>query len=216
MKSMEPETPIDLESTANLVEAAQAGDRAAAERLFTLFAPRIRRIVALRMGRGGKALASQDDVVQEAMLKAYQGLNRFEQRSVGTFRNWLARCVETTIIDRARHEQAKKRGGGKELTFTDGRVDELSSSIFTGGEPTPSAVARGREMEDRIERALLQMDERYREVIILSKLCGMSSAEVAEAMGIEQEGTARQICFRAVHRLKQMLESDGGSVTRGV
>ena len=202
---MEPSEDFSLENTMQLVREAQGGDREAMENLFTRFAPRVRRIVAMRMGKSIRDFALHDDIAQEALLKAFQGLERFEERSVGTFRNWLSRCVETAIVDHFRHKNAQKRGAGKERRFSDAGDESLSTSIFMGDDPTPSAVARGHELEEKIEAALLRMDERYREVIVLNRLCGMSHAEIAETLGMGQEGTARQVCFRAMHKLKEMI-----------
>ena len=34
-----------------------------------------------------------DDIAQDVLLKVFQGLDRFEQKSEGSFRNWLANCA---------------------------------------------------------------------------------------------------------------------------
>lgn len=50
------------------MRVAQDGDRAALETLFTRYLPRVRRIVAARMGCTLAGFAVEDDVVQESLL----------------------------------------------------------------------------------------------------------------------------------------------------
>ena len=131
----DPQEPQDFDTTIHLVGAAQDGDRSAMERLFTRYLPRVRQIVALRMGRRLGRFMETDDIAQEALLKAFNGLDRFEHKSEGSFRNWLARCVECEIKDQVRKVDAKKRGAGKVYRFGDCSSDILVSSIFAGSGP---------------------------------------------------------------------------------
>jgi RNA polymerase sigma-70 factor (subfamily 1) len=192
--------------TFELVRAAQAGDRRALEDLFARYLPRVRQIVALRMGRRLRELEDVDDVAQDVLLKAFQGLERFEQRSEGAFRNWLAACVECEIADKARRAGARKRGGGKVRRFADCESGLLISSVFAGREPTPSAVARARELAERIEEALIALPRHHREVVILRNLCEMSYEEIAETMALGSAQTARKAVSRALRKLKESLE----------
>ena len=202
---MEKPLHPSLMQTTCLVRSAKAGDRQALEDLFARYLPRVRQIVALRLGERQRRFIEAEDIVQEAFLKALQGLERFEHRSEGSFRNWLARCVECEIVDSVRRLKARKRGGGKVRLFGDFCTESLFSSVFAGREPTPSKVAEAREAEERIEEAILELPEHYREVIILRQLCEMSYAEVASLMGFVQEETARKACSRAIQKLKRAL-----------
>ncbi len=205
--SSDPQEPEDFDSTIQLVSAAQDGDRSAMERLFTRYLPRVRQIVALRMGRRLGRFMETDDIAQEALLKAFNGLDRFEHKSEGSFRNWLARCVECEIKDQVRKVDAKKRGAGKVYRFGDCSSDILVSSIFAGSGPSPSQVVQAADLETEIEEALLAMPEHLREVIILRHLCDLSYDEIAETMGFNQVTTARKACSRALQKLKEQLRS---------
>ncbi len=196
----------DSESTIRLVHAAQSGQRAALDLLFERYLPRVRQVVALRLGRSVRILGDVDDVVQDALMKAFRGLQGFEERSEGTFCNWLSRCAEAAVVDAVRHERARKRGGAKVPRISELDPGDLSSSIFAGSEPTPSNVARGKELNEKIERALLSMEPHQRELIILRKLEGMSYAEIGTALGIKKEVTVRVACTRALRKLKAAIE----------
>ena len=90
--------------------------------------------------------------------------------------------------------------------FSDIGTESLSTSIFAGQSPTASQIFRASELEDRIESSLLELPERYREVIVLRSFCDMSHAEVAETLGFDKEGTARQAYARALQKLKELIE----------
>jgi RNA polymerase sigma-70 factor (ECF subfamily) len=197
-----PESPV---ATTLLVRAAQAGDAAALEALFARYLPRVRQIVALRLGRRLKQIIEIDDIVQEVLLDAFRGLEKFEPRSEGSFRNWLARCVEREIVDTARTETRKKRGGGAVRRFSDYDSSLLGSSIFGADATSPSAGVQLDELTQRLEEALLQMPAYQRDLIVLRALCEMSYAEVAAELGISREETVRVAYSRALRQLKEQL-----------
>lgn len=199
---------IDLETTLRLAHAAKAGDRGALSDLFERYEPRVRRIVALRLGKPIHRVAEFDDLVQDTLLRALKGFERFEPRSVGEFRNWLASCAVSAIRDHERGRQAKKRGSGEERRFADLGVEPLSATIFAGSTPSPSKIAIDNERENELELAILQLNERYREAIILRYLCEMSPEEVAETMGFTNTQNARNAYHRALKRLRAILGED--------
>lgn len=194
-----------FDSTVQLVVASQGGDPRALNELFARYLPRTRRIVACRMGWKLKQLVEQEDLVQAAMLRIFQGLERFEVRTEGSFRHWVAHTVECTLRNAARDSRRAKRGGGAVKRWSEIADDSLANLTLAGDAPTPSAVVQAVEAEEKIEAALLQLPERYREAIVLRSLCGMSFEEVASQLGIEKEATARQIYSRGLQKLKDQL-----------
>ncbi len=192
-------------TTAQLVAAAQKGSKSAIDGLFRRHAPTVRRIVALRMGQPVHSMSGFDDIAQEAMLKVFQSLDGFEYRSEGSFRNFLATCVRSAIADYHRVANAHKRGGGRVRVFAECGTESLSASLFRGHDPSPSEVVRAKEFEARLEEALLELDEHHREVIILRKILQLDYADVARELGFEKEATARQVCKRALAKLRSKL-----------
>lgn len=200
--------PADQEfaTTVRLVLAAQKGNSTAFEDLFQRYLPRVRRIVALRMGTRLRQFLDMEDIVQESLLKVFQSIGRFDHTTEGSFRNWLARCVECEVIDSARKQEAQKRGGGRVRRFGDvgPEMTMLHVPISTG--PTPSGVVQAKELEEKIDEALVEMRERSRELIILRQICEMSYDEIAEAMGFRTEGAARRAVARALKDLEKRVK----------
>jgi RNA polymerase sigma-70 factor (ECF subfamily) len=194
---------LALAPTADLVKAAQEKDRQALEALFERYLPRVRQIVALRVGRRLRQMDELEDIAQEALLGIFQALPGFEHRSEGTFRNWVARCVEREILHHVRDRGAKKRGGGKVRRFADCGSQDLLSSIAAKNVPRASELARANELRDRIEKTLLEMPEQHREVIILRCLCEMSYGEIGQTLGFAKEASVRKALSRALKELAQ-------------
>lgn len=197
--------PTPERPTLKLVRGAQAGDPEALSALFERVTPRVRQIVAVRIRQKAQRLLDVDDVLQDVLLKAFKSFDQYEERSDATFINWLARCAETVILDAIKRLLAEKHGGGKVKAVSEYGSDVLTSSIFQSAEPSPSAVVRGAELEERMEDALLELPDHQREVIVLRKLCGMSYTEIARELGGAKEGTARQLCRRALLTLRERL-----------
>lgn len=189
------------------VRAAQQGDRAALEALFSRYWPQVQRIVAIRIGRRSHECADIEDLAQDAMLKAFRAFDRFDtERSEGTFRHWLSRIVENAIRDLGRRTTAHKRRAAPAVPLaesTTGSFDPVAP------DPRPSQVAQGRELESRIELVLLGMTERHRELILQRDRCAMSYAEVAEALGLKNADSARALHHRALRALAGALEVGG-------
>ncbi len=192
-----------MAQTVRLVGEAQGGDHDALEVLFRRYLPKVRQIAALRLGKSTAQISDVEDIVQEALLEAFRGLDRFEE-SQGKFCNWLAKIVENRIKMNRRSESAKKRGGGGVLRFAD-TGSQLRPSIFAGNEATPSQNMAGRETEDRIHAALLAMEPRHREVMTQRFICEMSFAEIAELMEFERESSARSLYCMALKDLRKRL-----------
>lgn len=202
---MPSEPAHDLEATTQLVRAAQNGDAAALDALLVRYLPRVRQIVALRMGHRVRQMVEVEDIVQEVLLDLLKGLERVELRSQGSFRNWLARCVEREIIDTRRMETRRKRGGGAVRRFGDLDPTLLTSSIFGADPTTPSAHARANELAELLEEAILELPEHHRELILLRCVCGMSWAEITAELGLSDRSTVRVAFSKVIRKLEKRV-----------
>lgn len=198
-------TTQDLPSdTLQLIRSALAEDLPAKEELFRRYLPRVRQIVALRMGRRLRRLAEQEDVVQTALLSAWRSLDSYQPRSHSDFTSWMATIVENTLRGLARHHGAARRDVAR-CTPLSVVQDSLSSFVLRGELTTPSEAAVGHEFEQQLEDAMLTLSETDREAIVLSRLCDMPADEMAEHMGLGSASSARARIARALTRLSTRL-----------
>jgi len=195
---------VQAGETERLIRDARKGDRRALDRLFARFVPFVRRVVSLR--RGPRSRDDLDDLVQDALLRAYQGFKGFGDRPEDDFRAWLACCARCAVFDDYKRAQAFKRGGGRAVrAFSEWGSTWLTSSILQGREPSPSKIAMALETEERLCQTLSEMEERHRRLILYRKVCGMSYREIADELGLASAGSARVMVLRALRRLREKL-----------
>ncbi len=192
---------FDPERTSSLLRAAQQGDKPALEGLFSRYLARVTQMVALRLGVPPADVHVQQDLVQEALLSAFRSLDSFEHRSEGSFRNWLAGIVENRIRDYVRRRDAQKRSAGQVVASPPTDASGRQSPPPASPEPSPSEHAMGHELEARIERALLDLGERYRRAFELRRLAEMSYEEIAEEMGLSGAASARALFARTLSKI---------------
>jgi len=189
------------ESTSSLVDAIQRGDAGAQEQLFERYVPRVRQMVALRMGRPVADLpADADDIVQQTLLSALQALAKFEHRSEGAFRAWIARIVENTLKNEHRNQRSDKH---RQIWQRQGDLD-LRETMFPDVGHGPSSIAEQKEQNQHIETAILSLPALYRRAIELRDIAGMSYMDLAEALG-RSEPNCRKIYQRAREMLQDKL-----------
>jgi RNA polymerase sigma-70 factor, ECF subfamily len=127
-----------------------------------------------------------EDVVQETFLRAYRGLDRFDERAgVGT---WLHRIATNCALDLLR---VRKR-----------RADPGPPSV----PPGPEALVQGGELQARIGVALGSMTPAERVAFTLRHFEGGTTEEISEILGCSPNAT-KQAVFRAVQKLRQALEA---------
>ena len=194
-----PEEP----TTIDLVREAQGGNRDAVDALFARYLPRVRQIVALRLGYGWRRFTAYEDLVQDALLRLFSKLDRFEERPEGTFRNWVAVCVANSVRNSLRMEKSGAPGA-RRVPMHPGE-DESSVFVLLDKRPGPSTIYKGREMLERIEKVLLEMKEEHREAILLRRFCEMSYEEVASSLGLPSEAAARKAVSRAIAVFRERL-----------
>jgi RNA polymerase sigma-70 factor, ECF subfamily len=181
------------ESDAAQVARARSGD----EEAFRVLVERHSRAVFRLAYRMTGNDADAEDVVQEAFLKAYRSLGRFDERSA--FSSWLYRITANTALDQLR---ARKR---REAPLEHAEADEAPSFDVPAPEPGPERVAMGGEVQRRVKAALARLSERERAAFVLRHFEGMTTEEIGDVLGLEA-GAAKHSVFRAVRKLRAALE----------
>lgn len=183
------------------VERAKQGDHEAFARLFEKYRSRLAVLVHYKLGPSLRRDADVDDVLQEAFLRAYRSIDGFDYRAPGSFMSWLARMAEHVIAEAARAQKRPKRAGE--------HVPFRSESNPAGPEPadshTPSRIFTENESLGRFVDLLERLPEDYRRVILLAKVEGLTSSEVAERMERSKEA-ASVLLHRAIRRLQALYE----------
>mgnify|MGYP002623971616 CR=1 FL=1 len=172
-----------------LVEGARAGDPAAFATLIGRYEERI-----LRLVRGMVPAADVEDVAQEAFLKAFRKLHLFDGRS--SFYTWIYRLSANTAMD-WRKKEARRRHAPLPET-------PAGEDLVEGSGPGPATRATQRELGTLIDAAIADLPDRYREILLLREMRGMSYEEISRELAISK-GTVESRLFRARERLRERL-----------
>jgi RNA polymerase sigma-70 factor (ECF subfamily) len=203
-RAVQPPTPEPEE----LLRLAAAGDAAACQHLLSSYRERLRRMVAVRMDSRIGARVDPSDVVQEALFEAYDKLPDYLTARPLPFYPWLRQIALDRITDlHRRHLHAQKRSVSREecpvLTLPEESVLELASRLVLSGS-SPSQRVQREELRLRVRQALLALNERDREVLVLRYLEQMSMADIAALLGIT-EGAAKVRHLRALERIRSVM-----------
>ena len=190
---------------AQMFAASQAGDRTALEALLQRYLPRLSAFVRARLDPSLRARESGTDFIQSACREALAHADTFTYRGEEEFRGWLFTIALNKIRQRVEHFATQKRGaGGKAAPLPDSGVVDARATFNS-----PSQVAMGHELEERMQHALDQLPEEYREVITLSRIAGLSHTEIARHMN-RSEGAVRVLLSRALLRLVAVMQERDG------
>jgi len=188
-----------------LVRRAQAGDRAAVTALLERHLPGLEAYVRLRVGRAFGPRDGVSDVVQSACRDLLERLDGFQHGGEHAFRHWLYATAARKIADRFAFHGAERRNAGREAP-----PPEASAALAAAfaGLASPSQQAMGAEFLTRLEEAFEELEEDEREVVLLSRVAGLSRTEVADAMG-RTENAVRNLLHRTLVKLAARLDVEG-------
>ena len=165
-----------------LAKAARAGDETAFAGLVHLHQRRAylvaRSIVTVH--------EDAEDAVQEGFVRAHQAIGRFDTSQ--NFGPWLNRIVANAALDIARRRKVRS-------------TEELSDALRSPFRD-PAADA---ELKERLAKALAELSERARSVIVMHDVEGFTHAEIGEMLGIPG-GTARSDLHHARRKLRGLLK----------
>lgn len=175
-----------------------AGDRDA-------FAVLVGRYESRVFGLARRVLRDEElarDAVQDAFLKAYSALPRFQGRS--SFYTWLYRLVMNQCLDMKRREKSDRH-----VEWEDGGLAESGRNTppppeVSGVHFAPAASLMRQELRERIAEAVERLPQGPRETLILREVDGLSYAEIAKAQGIPK-GTVMSRLHYARKQLQHSL-----------
>jgi RNA polymerase sigma-70 factor (ECF subfamily) len=176
----------------SVLQRAREGDM---EAFAALFEPLRSKVYAI----GYRLLGPNDaeDLVMDTFLRAWKGLPRFKgYASLNTWVCRIARNIATDVLRRRRTQRAHL-------------VDEESLGTPLADTPdvvqSPADVIVGdREMAGHVARALSELSEPHRQVLLLRHSDGLKYSEIAAALGISM-GTVMSRLFNARKRLHEIV-----------
>lgn len=139
--------------------------------------------------------AEAQDVAQEAFVRAYNSLGRFDMRQ--PFRPWLLRIVTNLAIN-------SRRSAGRREAMTK-RYEQRPPAGALGASPEDAAVSS--EQAQRVWQAVSSLEPRDQALLYLRYFLDSSEEETAAAIG-RPAGTVKSRLHRALRKLRSVIEDE--------
>lgn len=158
----------------NLIKLSRSGDRNAFAELVSLYQEKIQRL-AYRMLNNK---VDTEDIVQETFIRVYLNLNRFDESQ--NFSTWIYRIGKNLCIDLLRK---KKSVYSLDAEFSNDEDANYYARLHSR-ESTPEHSVIEKETKTYILKVIDKLSEKYRSVIILYYLQGLSLLEISEKLNL--------------------------------
>src|SRR5579872_211955 len=187
----------NAEAERELVRRAQAGDQSAYEELVRIHQPRLLAVIGGIMRRGEDV----EDVAQQALLKAYLSLKRFDLRSA--FGTWLYKIAVNECWDYFRKKKVRPLVYEANLSEEQVRQMEALPEDREGVFGHAVDAARRAEQRDLLDRLLIELDEQDRAMLVMKEVAGFTVEEIGEVLDLNVN-TVKVRLFRARGRLVEV------------
>jgi RNA polymerase sigma-70 factor (ECF subfamily) len=143
--------------------------------------------------------ADAEDLVQDTLLRAYQGIGGFDGAHP---RAWLLTILRNTDINRNRRRRPEL------LDDQDATFDRLAATECTTEGDASEGLVVGSTFDAVVTDALNALPERFRQVVTLVDIEGLSYAEAVKVLGVPV-GTVMSRLHRARARIRHRLVAAG-------
>ena len=181
-------------SDEELVEACQSGEASAFDVLVARWEDRIR-------GAAYRFLGSEEEaryVAQEAFLRAYQAIGTFKKEA--RFSSWLYQIATNLCRDRLRRRKTRATVSLEAL--------EESGPVMVETRPGAHERLLERDLARAVRRAVDELPEEQREVVILKEYQELTFLEIAQALDVPVS-TVKTRLYRGLDQLRLRLEHQG-------
>jgi RNA polymerase sigma-70 factor, ECF subfamily len=148
-----------------------------------------------------------EDVVQEAYVRAFASLADF--RGESSLSTWLSRIVLNEALGRLR-----RRRPTMDVSTIENRQESQSTVVpfpLASTQPDPERIMAQRQIQLLLERAIDDLPDDFRTVLVARVVEGMSVEETADLFGLRPE-TVKTRLHRARRMLREALEKRAGPV----
>lgn len=185
--------------TSDLVINAQRGDNIAMEELIR----RHENYIYMRLYQLDPQNENIKDLMQDVMLRVARSLKNL--KNPRRFQSWLSQIITNIFFDELRKKRRKLNTVSLDSFFSEEEESSKTEKELECPKDSPDKCSENSEMKRIIRRAISELEEPYRAVIMLRELQGFSYDEIASATGASV-GTVKSRIARARQKLQTKLK----------
>lgn len=186
------------------IEEARGGSREALNRLLEVCRAYLLLVANQDLDPAVRARLGPSDVVQESLVEAARGFPDFRGSTEAELLAWLRRILQHNLANvREKHIEAGRRSVAREVPLAETPLGDLQFRLLAP-DSSPSQQMRASEEDEAVQRALAQLPEHYRQVLVMHTWDGMTFAQIGAQTG-RSEDAARKLWGRAAEELAQLL-----------
>jgi RNA polymerase sigma-70 factor (ECF subfamily) len=145
--------------------------------------------------------AEAEDVAQEVFITVFKTIDTFREES--KFSTWLYRVTVNHCKNRIKYLSRRHDRDQDELD--EGAAhDTAVAATAPGPAPRPDRQLEGAQMEQLLQKAIAELDEEHRVLVVLRDVEDLSMEEICEITGLP-DGTAKSRLHRARAALRKKL-----------
>lgn len=197
---------VEASPVVDLLRRARGGDDAARDELFEKCRTYVAVVARTRLESWLRAKADASDLVQQTLLEAHRGLDRFRGSTEAEWLAWLRQILNHNAADLVRRNKGTGERRGRREIPLDLQVDDSRRFVREPSDPgeSPSQIVLRREREIEVANAVSSLPQDYQDVIQLRNLQRLPFDEVAERMGRSRPAT-QMLWMRALRKLEETL-----------
>ena len=143
------------------------------------------------------------DLMQDVMLRVARSLKNLKNPK--RFQSWLSQIITNIFFDELRKKRRKLNTVSLDSFFSEEEESSKTEKELECPKDSPDKCSENSEMKRIIRRAISELEEPYRAVIMLRELQGFSYDEIASATGASV-GTVKSRIARARQKLQTKLK----------
>ncbi len=202
------EVQPDSAETCALLERIARHDADALDELLVLHRAGLRDFIEFHLDPRLRARLDPSDVVQETQMELVRRMEDFLTQHPMPFRLWMRKKAYERLLNLRRdHLLRERRSISREVTLPDRSSLALARQLLAN-QPTPLQEAEARELAENIARAITQLDDADREILLLRQAEDLPFEEIAFLLEIAP-AAARKRFGRALIRLQKLLRTEG-------
>ncbi len=189
---------VSEESIALLLSSLRDNDEKAINELWRTWFNRLKRFARRRMKAVPGQAYDEEDAAQSALVSFCIGLEKGKYEGLSDFDSLSRLLITITarkVATRRVHELTQKRGGGKvllesALAVGDDNATAPDYAEAADHEPGPDVIT---EFADECENLVARLSDDDLKAILVARLEGFSTAEIAEQLSIDIRNVERRL-----------------------